>query len=623
MSLYRRPLNQIIFCEKPWLLPALLLLSLWVFTAAWAIYLVDLHFDDFEFEHYAIKGAPHTAVASGALPVGAGLQTVAATTTTDTMLRLQQQVAPAIAHLHTLNNDPAQGELPRVLASGVVIHPAGYLVTLAHPLQGLQAVRVDIKQQNGIARYRGDIIHRDPSHNLALIKLRPAQGQAKPRFLFLKIANSDSEPVYAFGLDTASQVIGRSGSINQRGVSLNIGNHALHQLWQSDAVYQWEQSGGPLVNSAAELVGINVALRDSFGRIKGYVIPDFAVVNAFGAEIALTYAQQLPFTRWQQNSAMQPAPLTVAATNLLPQTPIVTDTEHNSDFSIAGYSLTSILGLAALGLTAGVIGGMMAMGGGIVLVSGMFLFFGYGMYLIRPVAFITNLFTYGGAAWRNHQTGLIMFDTVKRLTPWAVLGVVLGYFIGNALGDGIIGYLLGGFALLMAAKVLHELLTDERDMPFKAAPQPEIRPPSDDDQLFAALDDGETVAVRSWSQRLNDGLVAVPMGLVSGILGISGGVIEVPLQRYFHAIPLRNAIANSSVMVFWTSLSASVVAMVHGVTVGAFVWTTPVGLALVMIPSSWLGGVLGARLLKHIPLERLKWLYVALMLAISLRLLII
>ncbi len=111
------------------------------------------------------------------------------------------------------------------------------------------------------------------------------------------------------------------------------------------------------------------------------------------------------------------------------------------------------------------------------------------------------------------------------------------------------------------------------------------------------------------------------MGLMSGLLGISGGVIEVPLQRYIAGISLHNAIANSSVLVLWTSLSAAIVSLLHGTAIGAFEWQTPIGLALIMIPSSYLGGMLGARLLKHVSVDLLNWIYASLMLLVGVKML--
>ena len=117
-------------------------------------------------------------------------------------------------------------------------------------------------------------------------------------------------------------------------------------------------------------------------------------------------------------------------------------------------------------------------------------------------------------------------------------------------------------------------------------------------------------------------MLGTPMGLVSGVLGISGGVLEVPLQRYLGGINLRNAIANSSVLVFWASLTGAILAFAHGISSGQFDYEAPIALALVMVPGAFLGGMVGARLMRVLPTIALKTIYTLIMLAIAGRILL-
>ena len=137
------------------------------------------------------------------------------------------------------------------------------------------------------------------------------------------------------------------------------------------------------------------------------------------------------------------------------------DTEHLGVTRIAGFQPWDIFALTLLGLGAGLIRGMMAMGGGVLHVEGMMVLFGYGMHLIRPVAYLTNVVVFGAAARRNYLAGLIDWKTVRGLTPWAVVGVIAGYFLGNNLNDRAIGVMLGLFALIVMCKGLQEFFTHE------------------------------------------------------------------------------------------------------------------------------------------------------------------
>ncbi len=623
----RLPPNKLIACETRWQIPVALLCAATVFTFIWAFYLIDFEFDDFEVEHYAIQALP-----------SAHMQPIAANNSQS----IQGLVAPAVVHIHDIDL-PKVGNLPKVLSSGVIVHPAGYLVTTYHALNGRETVKVDVPTAAGIQRYSAEVISTDRGHDLALLKMK-----TKDRFMFLKLADKatllEGLPVFAYGFGMQSTLLGKQGILQKRGVVTQVGNQNLTRLLMTNAVYTWEQSGGALVNARGELVGINLAIKQD-GAVNGYAIPSHVIEHAFKNEVKLTVigmqqqqAAQAQAIQPQTQQAIWPGMVNVATgtpvvpgSNAAGAAILPTDQEHG-DLTLAGYNLDTVFGLALLGLVAGIAGGMMTMGGGIILVTGMLVFFGYGMYLIRPVSYITNLFTYGAAAYRNWNHGLVMMKEVMQLTPWAVIGVLVGYFIGTEMNDIVIGYLLGIFALLAMAKAVHEIYTKHEDSPvvYSKGSQAAADQKVEEDDMDILVDDieisqpSEATAVprrKAFKISFKDGLLGLPMGLVSGVLGISGGVVEVPLQRYLSNISLRNAIANSSVMVFWTSMTAAVVSFIHGSTIGAFEWQTPFALALIMIPSSYLGGMIGANLLKHVSANKLRGIYAVLMLIVAVKML--
>ncbi|MEO5352722.1 MAG: sulfite exporter TauE/SafE family protein [Magnetococcus sp. XQGC-1] len=255
------------------------------------------------------------------------------------------------------------------------------------------------------------------------------------------------------------------------------------------------------------------------------------------------------------------------------------------------------------------------MGGGIIKVTGLMLFFGYGMLLIRPVAYITNIFLYGAAVLRYRKSDLILWDAVRGLIPWAMIGVGIGYFLGNVIGNQWIRYLLALFALLVGVRMVVEILSGRADEARRGGV------PRRDNQRswmhylgIGQIPEGAHAPANTVAR---DGILGLPMGIVSGILGITGGVVEVPLQRYVAGVPLRNAIANSAVLVFFASLVGSIVAMTHGIQTGAFDWSAPIKLAIILVPGAYVGGLIGAWLTTVVPLSLLRWLYAALMFVIA------
>jgi uncharacterized membrane protein YfcA len=282
----------------------------------------------------------------------------------------------------------------------------------------------------------------------------------------------------------------------------------------------------------------------------------------------------------------------------------VADSSHkDDDWRFLGYDAKILVGLLTLGLVSGLAGGMMTMGGGIIKVSGLILFFGYGVLLIRPVAYLTNIFLYGAAALRYQRYGLIRWSHTRQLIPWAMFGVVIGYFLGNSMGSLMLHYLLGVFASLVGLKMLVEIVESHGWLPK------ELR------RWLGSGDLPESGSVNTTF--MHNGILGLSMGVVSGILGITGGVVEVPLQRYIARVPLRNAIANSAVLVFFASLAGAVVALLHGVQTGAFDWRAPLNLALILIPGAYVGGWIGAWLTRIAPVMLLRWMYAILMFVIA------
>ena len=569
--------------------------------------------------------------------------------------------------------------------SGVLVTANGYVATTAHVLTGLGEILVRVQTPSGPRQYTAQLVKTDPNHNLAILKLVsrdlfPYLFLA-PEALVLKPGDS----VIAWGDPNGTNAMVHRGQVNQVEVSVTVGGYNLTHLLQTGAVSHWSQSGGPLLDEQGRVVGINVVAQSAMGVV-GYAIPSdvllahfqdvvsFPLVVSPGAAVkntpvalggpsvtppvvragAFGNGLGVPVGRggrpadgwWTQaqieygtpkgmvsQSPFEGMGMYVAAgvpLQALPRReierfpqPTMVPVVHTTDQRFWGYSLETLLGLLALGLISGISGGMMTMGGGIIKVTGLLLFFGYGMLLIRPVAYITNIFLYGAAVLRYRRYDLILWDSVRGLIPWAMAGVVLGYFIGNVIGTPFIRYLLGVFAALVGVRMLVEILAGRKKRQPVVELYPEQTKNKPTDTLLRYLGIGQVSSENQTSvahkSMTRDGILGLPMGIVSGILGITGGVVEVPLQRYVVGVPLRNAIANSAVLVFFASLVGSCVAMAHGVQTGAFEWSAPVKLAIILIPGAYVGGWIGAWLTKIIPIGMLRWFYAVLMFVIAVR----
>ena len=555
--------------------------------------------------------------------------------------------------------------------SGVLVTADGHVATAAHVIEGLKEILIRVQTPSGPRQYTAQLVKSALKHDVAILKL-----VSRDRFPYSPLAPETrllkpGESVIAWGDPNGTNALVSRGAVIQVDVANSVDGRPLTHLLKTEAVTHWSQSGGPLVDDKGFVVGINVVAQSAMGVV-GFAVPSDVlwahfqdVVNfsvqamppvagngptvAAGAvtarPVAMTMAPggglgggagenrgggagrryadgwwaqaQADYGLSKGNSSFNPpfADLGVNVAAVYPQ-PKMIPVVHTSEQRYWGYDLNTLFGLLALGLISGISGGMMTMGGGIIKVTGLLVFFGYGMLLIRPVAYITNIFLYGAAVLRYRRYKLILWDSVRSMIPWAMVGVVLGYFIGNAMSTLFIRYLLGVFAALVGVRMLVEIISgSERKKRWE-----ELHPQSVKSKkpglLLRYFGMGDVDFEGNLTHR---GILGLPMGIISGILGITGGVIEVPLQRYVVGVPLRNAIANSAVLVFCASSVGSVVAMAHGIQTGAFDWSTPIKLAVILIPGAYVGGLIGAWLTKMVPLGVLRWIYAVLMFVIAVR----
>ena len=178
----------------------------------------------------------------------------------------------------------------RALGSGFVISPEGRILTNAHVISGSSQIEVKFSDQS---RYTAKVLVRDLADDLALIQIDP-----KKKLTFLRLGDSDAlqvgQKVLAIG-----NPFGFSGTLTT-GVVSSLGreirgenNRTLDGLVQTDAAINEGNSGGPLLDSQGNVIGINTAiLAPSGGNIGiGFAMPinraksmleDFRTGKSFG-----------------------------------------------------------------------------------------------------------------------------------------------------------------------------------------------------------------------------------------------------------------------------------------------------------------------------------------------------
>jgi serine protease Do len=153
--------------------------------------------------------------------------------------------------------------------SGVIISPDGYIATNNHVVQDATSIEVVLNDKRS---YKATIIGTDPSTDLAVVRID------EKNLPYLVYGNSDDlligEWVLAVGNPFNLTSTVTAGIVSAKARNINIlgtpDSPAIESFIQTDAAVNRGNSGGALVNTRGELVGINAAIASGNGFYAGY-----------------------------------------------------------------------------------------------------------------------------------------------------------------------------------------------------------------------------------------------------------------------------------------------------------------------------------------------------------------
>lgn len=150
--------------------------------------------------------------------------------------------------------------------SGVIISSDGYIVTNNHVINGGEEIEVML---NDNREFKAKVVGTDTNTDLALIKIEATALD------YLVFGNSDSlqvgEWVMAIGNPFKLQSTVTAGIVSAKGRNINIlENQGIESFIQTDAAVNAGNSGGALVNTKGELIGINTAIMTTTGNYEGF-----------------------------------------------------------------------------------------------------------------------------------------------------------------------------------------------------------------------------------------------------------------------------------------------------------------------------------------------------------------
>lgn len=251
-----------------------------------------------------------------------------------------------------------------------------------------------------------------------------------------------------------------------------------------------------------------------------------------------------------------------------------------------------------LGAFAGVLAGLLGVGGGLVIVPILtFIFIAQQMpaehilHLALGTSLASIMFTSVSSLRAHHQRGAVDWSVVRRITPGIMAGTFLGSWVAAQLSTGF----LKGFFVMFLYFVAVQMLLDIRPHPHRQLPGPTA--------MFG---------------------VGGVIGGVSSLVGIGGGSMSVPFMVWCN-VALRNAIGTSAAIGFPIALAGAAGYVVNGL--GAAL--PPHTLGFVYLPAllgvsaaSMLTAPLGAKLAHALPIGGLKKIFALLLIVMGTKMLL-
>lgn len=180
--------------------------------------------------------------------------------------------------------NPQSGQNGRMqlgTGSGVIISSDGFIVTNNHVVDRAEEILVSL---NSGEDYKAEVIGTDPTTDIALLKIVDEVSDLP----YLSFSNSDNikvgEWVLAVGnpFNLTSTVTAGIVSAKARNIGIINERAAIESFIQTDAAVNPGNSGGALVNTRGELVGINSAISTHTGSFEGY---SFAVPSNLASKV--------------------------------------------------------------------------------------------------------------------------------------------------------------------------------------------------------------------------------------------------------------------------------------------------------------------------------------------------
>ena len=188
---------------------------------------------------------------------------------------IYDRAAPGVVQITSTSGNVDTGQTQHALGSGFVLDKAGHVVTNYHVVEGATKIKVSFSNRDTV---EANLVGTDPSTDLAVLQVDVSASALTP----LTLGDSDhvrvGDPVVAIGNPFGLDRTATSGIVSALQRLITAPNRfTIDHVIQTDAPINHGNSGGPLLDTRARVIGVNTQIETGGSASSGNVGIGFAV----------------------------------------------------------------------------------------------------------------------------------------------------------------------------------------------------------------------------------------------------------------------------------------------------------------------------------------------------------
>jgi uncharacterized membrane protein YfcA len=270
--------------------------------------------------------------------------------------------------------------------------------------------------------------------------------------------------------------------------------------------------------------------------------------------------------------------------------------------------------IGAVGLAAGLLGSILGIGGGILIVPVLTLAFHLPIHNAVGSSLVAIVATSSTAAASYVKSGLANVRLGLIMEIPSVLGAIIGALAIVYIAGSVLSALFGALLMYIAFSILlrrnppPETVLNERNQSTEEAAERSNK--GSDWRVTSYTEKGSKQEVSYAIKRLPQGIgVGFVAGIMASLLGIGGGILNVPVMNLVMGVPLKAAIATSSFIIALTTAAGAIVFYFNG-------YLNPAVIAPLII-GAYLGARLGSYLLQKTTGTKLRYVFSVVMIVMA------